>query len=434
MKKSKFLLPSLFLATNFLLFNSTAYAEEKEQIETKEKTFIENKNKSSDEKKGENKDKLKNKLSEDEILTIKENMDDDFEDEIKGKEAELLKKSKELHTNIENIKLKEQEIEKKSNLLAIKKNDMNKKIEELVHSMSELNDFLVNYQATRLNNTTVQYIDMILSDGSLFENLYKVVLYRDLSNSMKDKILAQKEEYQNIIKEIKTLEKEEYLNKLERGAMIYEKEELEKEEKSLKLEISLLETKERIRMEFIVEKQEKEREEALKAQLLNAKKDNLGIASRMSVSMLESLGLKLYTEIKQGDKPFIKPSVGVYTSPFGWRDIGVGPEFHAGLDIAAPAGTPIYAAADGVVTFIGSHWSAGNYINVTHNIDGTILTTRYLHLNAYAVSLGDTVKQGELIALMGSTGRSTGPHLHFEVRPNQGTPSDTPFNPIDFIR
>lgn len=106
---------------------------------------------------------------------------------------------------------------------------------------------------------------------------------------------------------------------------------------------------------------------------------------------------------------YIWPSKGELTSGYGWR----WGRMHAGIDIAADIGTPIFAAADGVIEFSG--WNSGGYGNLVEirHPDGSM--TRYAHLNATLVQDGQKVKQGEQIGEMGSTGYSTGPHLHFEV-------------------
>lgn len=108
---------------------------------------------------------------------------------------------------------------------------------------------------------------------------------------------------------------------------------------------------------------------------------------------------------------FIWPAQGVLTSGFGPR----WGRMHRGIDIAAPVGTPVIASAPGVVTYAG--WNSGgfgNLVEIRHN-DGTL--TLYAHNHRVRVREGQYVEQGELIADMGSTGRSTGPHVHFEVRP-----------------
>lgn len=110
------------------------------------------------------------------------------------------------------------------------------------------------------------------------------------------------------------------------------------------------------------------------------------------------------------------PLTGRYrlTSKFGWRsDPFTGKQaYHNGTDIPAPKGTPILAAKTGVVTTSKSHSSYGNYVVVTHS-DG--YQTLYAHMSSRAVKVGDVVKQGQVIGYVGSTGRSTAPHLHYEV-------------------
>ncbi|MEB3281491.1 MAG: peptidoglycan DD-metalloendopeptidase family protein [Lyngbya sp.] len=108
---------------------------------------------------------------------------------------------------------------------------------------------------------------------------------------------------------------------------------------------------------------------------------------------------------------YIWPSRGILTSGYGWR----WGRMHRGIDIAAPIGTPIFAAAPGVVTYAG--WNSGGYGNLVEieHPDGSL--TLYAHNSRILVNEGQKVAQGHQIAEMGSTGRSTGPHLHFEIHP-----------------
>ncbi|MHB8178265.1 MAG: murein hydrolase activator EnvC family protein [Vulcanimicrobiaceae bacterium] len=119
---------------------------------------------------------------------------------------------------------------------------------------------------------------------------------------------------------------------------------------------------------------------------------------------------------------FSWPVTGIITSPFGWRrnPFGGGPEFHPGLDIAAPMGTTVTAAASGVVMMAQAYGGYGNYILIDN---GGGFSTGYGHLSAIYVSVGQHVKRGQAIGAVGSTGYSTGPHLHFEIRIN-GKPVD----------
>lgn len=106
---------------------------------------------------------------------------------------------------------------------------------------------------------------------------------------------------------------------------------------------------------------------------------------------------------------------GFMSSSYGMRDHPVlrRRASHKGVDLAAPTGTPVYATADGIVGRADWFSSYGLYISIDH---GAELETRYAHLSRLAVAAGDRVQKGELIGYVGSTGRSTGPHLHYEVR------------------
>jgi murein DD-endopeptidase MepM/ murein hydrolase activator NlpD len=126
----------------------------------------------------------------------------------------------------------------------------------------------------------------------------------------------------------------------------------------------------------------------------------------------------------------------VLTSPFGNR---VSPftraaDFHKGLDLSAPTGTPVYATADGVVTFAGRYaisqsvawWRFGNVVTIKH---ADRFITIYGHCDTVAVRAGQTVKQGQVIAAVGSTGWSTNSHLHYEVRSDLELPGT--YAPVD---
>jgi murein DD-endopeptidase MepM/ murein hydrolase activator NlpD len=120
---------------------------------------------------------------------------------------------------------------------------------------------------------------------------------------------------------------------------------------------------------------------------------------------------------------YIWPTKGVLTSGYGWR----WGRMHKGIDIAAPIGTPVVAASDGEV--ISAGWNSGGYGNLVKlkHFDGSI--TLYAHNSKIFVRRGQQVAQGQQIASMGSTGYSTGPHLHFEIHPHAGKAA----NPIAFL-
>lgn len=115
--------------------------------------------------------------------------------------------------------------------------------------------------------------------------------------------------------------------------------------------------------------------------------------------------------------PSIRPVKGWISSRFGYRSSPFTHrrEFHRGLDIAAREGTPIVAPAEGTITFAGKKRLMGNMITIDH---GFGMVTRYGHIRKLLKKKGDHVERGETIALVGNTGRSTGPHVHYEVHLN----------------
>ena len=125
-----------------------------------------------------------------------------------------------------------------------------------------------------------------------------------------------------------------------------------------------------------------------------------GFSTSRSTTSAKNLGIS-----------FIKPSSGVVTSRFGARWGST----HTGIDLGAPTGTPIKAAAGGTVIFSGWKGTLGKLVVISHS-NG--VQTYYAHCSSLLVSSGDSVSAGQLIAKMGNTGRSTGPHLHFEIRLN----------------
>ncbi|WP_312452450.1 peptidoglycan DD-metalloendopeptidase family protein [Exiguobacterium sp.] len=116
-------------------------------------------------------------------------------------------------------------------------------------------------------------------------------------------------------------------------------------------------------------------------------------------------------------RPFHLPVQGYVSSPFGPRNnpLTGKPEIHKGIDLVNAKGTPIHAAAGGIVLRAGSATGYGNVVMVTHLIDGQVYTTVYAHLDSISVSAGQTVMPGKTLGTLGTTGWSTGPHLHFEL-------------------
>jgi murein DD-endopeptidase MepM/ murein hydrolase activator NlpD len=174
---------------------------------------------------------------------------------------------------------------------------------------------------------------------------------------------------------------------------------------------------------------------------LKAEKDEEGLSHqlRTDIERLESEAnsqeesLSELVKLLQSKKkilvhtPSIWPVHGWVTSGFGFR---INPftgltQMHEGLDISNRIGTPVKASADGIVSDVGRDYSLGNVVVISH---GFGMATRYCHLNKIFVRAGQKVKRGDKIAEVGTTGRSTGPHLHYEVRVN-----GIPVNPLRYI-
>ncbi|MBC7944278.1 MAG: M23 family metallopeptidase [Burkholderiales bacterium] len=163
---------------------------------------------------------------------------------------------------------------------------------------------------------------------------------------------------------------------------------------------------------------------------LNAQLDTL---ARQVDERYETLGMiESITQMEQVKRklvPSAKPVAGAWhSSSFGWRvDPFTGRKaMHEGIDFVASAGTPIFAAAGGMVVYAGRHLQYGNMVDISH---GNHLVSRYAHASRLLVKVGDIVQSGARIAEVGSTGRSTGAHLHFEVH-LKGVPQ----NPARFLQ
>ncbi len=145
---------------------------------------------------------------------------------------------------------------------------------------------------------------------------------------------------------------------------------------------------------------------------------------RLGLSMARMAALELALEgvpqFAPARKDMISSGFGYRRDPFNRRAA-----MHNGLDFRGATGSPIYAAAKGRVSFVGRKGGYGNTVEITH---GNGLMTRYAHMSKFNAKVGQQVTPGELIGAIGSTGRSTGPHLHFEVRIN-----NRPVNPRTFL-
>ncbi|MEK5230825.1 peptidoglycan DD-metalloendopeptidase family protein [Lysinibacillus sp. FSL K6-0232] len=332
-------------------------------------------------------------------------------------------------------------------------------IQELLRKIEE-RDLLLEERARALQaGGSVSYLDVLLGSNSFVDFIDRFSAVNALLEADRQIIQDQKDDKQQLEEQKQSVEEKRQklegqkaelerlkasLNgqKAEKNSLV---EQLEKEQEKLKSEKVLLEKEysealevsqelqnqivaEQKRLAEIARQQEEKRKAAAAAAAAAAARNASSGSSSSSGSS------NVIVNAPQSNGTWIKPTNGRLTSPYGWRNIGAGPEFHYGVDLANAAGTPIWAAADGVVSYAAPLSSYGNVVILTHSIDGQIYTTVYAHLSSFNVGVGQEVTQGQQIAAMGSTGRSTGPHLHFEVHigPWRGQAAGS-VNPLKYI-
>lgn len=151
---------------------------------------------------------------------------------------------------------------------------------------------------------------------------------------------------------------------------------------------------------------------------LDPRFERLGLSLARMNTLLQ--GIEAVPQVLPASMAYMSSGFGMRRDPFNGHAA-----MHSGLDFSGPTGAPIYAAAKGRVSFVGQKSGYGNVVEVSH---GNGLVTRYAHMSRFAAKIGQTVDAGAVIGAIGSTGRSTGPHLHFEVRHN-----DRALNPRLFL-
>ena len=229
--------------------------------------------------------------------------------------------------------------------------------------------------------------------------------------------------------------------KAERDALVKQKEELEQRQKTLnkkmkeraakikklnaekvKFESKLVSLQE---MESTLKSQEKAIKAEMEAQRRAAEEAKRAAAaaaaakkqqsSNSAASAVSTPTASAAASVPASGGMFQRPASGRLTQGWGPASGANGYSFHNALDIAGPVGTPIYAAQTGTVTRAGWGGAYGNHVIITHVLNGQVWTTVYAHMSSVSVSAGQRVTQGQNIGAMGSTGNSTGSHLHFEI-------------------
>lgn len=330
-------------------------------------------------------------------IVEKQKLIDQLDKDLTVLEDAINKLSEEIQASKEKITILEERIKEKQELF--------KKRVRVMYGNKDLNSIEVLFSSSNIRDFISRYFMM----QSIAD--YDKKLITSLKN---DKIALEKEKAQlEARKEEKVAKKKE----MEIKYQAYSEEVEKNKQRIAKLEESIEYTKSEID------------QLQSKVKSLDA---NISFEEKVKADILRSMNeKKIQKEIDEGkitSRPsngeMAWPLSGYYriSSPFGWRNapIGSGGERHRGIDIPAPSGTPVYSATDGEVISSGWNGSYGNAVMIKYTNNIVIV---YGHNSSLVVRAGQKVSKGQVISLVGSTGNSTGPHLHFEVRYN-GSPVD----------
>jgi murein DD-endopeptidase MepM/ murein hydrolase activator NlpD len=382
-------------------------------------------------------------------ITRNQNSQADILSQIQALDSKIIETDNEIDRIKADIKRTNDEIDKLHKTIKVlekKIADRDELIKERLRAVQESGGS-VNYLDVLLGASSfADFIDRFSAVNTLMDADRKILeeqaadkkSLEEQKASVEEKLAKQKQS-QNKLMNLKTtldsqkVSKGKLVDKLEaqQALLITEKKGLEKEHEHT-LEVSKeIENK-------IVAEQSRLIEIARQAEIAQKKK-----AAEQEVANRERNQQKS-TSVSQPSTPepvvsvssgtWTRPAAGRFSSTFGARNIGSGNEFHYGSDIANSEGTPVVSAADGVISHAGPMGTYGNVIMITHSINGQIFTTVYAHLSGINVGVGQSVSKGQLVGRMGSTGRSTGSHLHFEVHvgPWNGARSNA-VNPIRYV-
>lgn len=323
-------------------------------------------------------------------------------------------------------------------------------IAELKEKIEQRNELLRERARAIQSSGTVSYLDVLLGANSFVDFIDRFSAVSTLMDADRQIMREQKEDQEKLeVQKLELVKTKEELeaNKAKLKSLMaslnqQKKEkkqlvaELEKEEAKLRSEKTELKAEYDDKVELSKELEEKflkeqrrlaevARQKALEAAAAKKNQQNSSSSSSVSSGNLPVVSSGHWT----------RPAAGRFTSGFGGRDIGpIGSKNHLGIDIANSIGTPVVAAADGVVSYVGSMNGYGNVVMVTHSIEGQLFTTTYAHLSGFNTSVGTTVSKGQQIARLGNTGNSTGPHLHFEIHVGEWNGSrSNAVNPLNYI-
>lgn len=336
--------------------------------------------------------------------------------EVKGEVDEVLQQVANLNSQILDYETQIKDLE-------IQLDDLNTSIKEKEEELVEKKQVLENRLVAMYMKKETTFLDVILSGNlmNFISNQDMIKQIADYDNKLIVEVEELKKSLQSEKEQVETVKQEKEAKTQELQKLKAEKEEkaasLTEEQKDLEKQLS--EYKAQAERYAQLEKQAIAKENAAR-EAAKRQSSNGGTSS----SAVSSTVANPYTGGKLG---WPCPSSSRITSPYGYRILFGVRDFHTGIDIGAVHGSNICAAESGTVILANYGWNGGygNYIIINH---GNGITTRYAHASQLYVTAGQSVSRGQVIAAVGTTGNSTGPHLHFEVRTNG---SHT--NPLNYL-
>ena len=348
--------------------------------------------------------------TEQKINEIKEQQSS-VEEEIKKIDANIISTNEKIEETTSKIQEKEQEIA-----------ELEVEIKEIEERIAKRDELLKDrVRAIQKNGGALSYLDVLLGAQNFTDLISRISAVTTIMDADKSIIEEHEKDHQLLSEAKAAVEKEKAEVEALKNNLEKEKATLESQKDEKDKLLAQLEEERGTAEEYFMDIKEQERilaeQEASVQKAIELEKQRQAEEAKQAKSQSNEAKAQTFSASETASAPstgggmFMRPTSGSVSSGYGPR----GGKYHNGIDFAAPTGTPVYAAASGVVSSSTYSSSYGNVIYITHSINGKIYTTVYAHLSSRLVSAGETVNKGDLIGKVGSTGRSTGPHLHFEI-------------------